>query len=263
MIYDYTTLQDILYHRKKSDRDYYTLRLDEFTGHDGVTKSSVFFGSTSQEWFYMATAHTRLRQLNLIFSKKWLEDYFSNEISGEILTNHVTLKSPFVVFEVMDTEYKRLMTEILNVHQDKQFEQMVIQNRVALIIERFFSRVYKGIEVVNHVPKISSRELRNIKQVEVELLKDFSRQPPGIAQLSRTAGMSPSKMKILFKEVFGLPVNQYFQKHRMNKAKAMLLSKKYSVKEVAGELGFASISTFRKAFQKTFDELPAEIAPLK
>ena len=46
----------------------------------------------------------------------------------------------------------------------------------------------------------------------------------------------------------------------MNKAKAMLLSKKYSVKEAAYELGFSSVSNFNKSFYKIFDELPAEIA---
>ena len=72
--------------------------------------------------------------------------------------------------------------------------------------------------------------------------------------------MSPSKLKILFKEVFGLPVNRYYQKHRMNKAKAMLLSKKHSVKEAANALGFSSISSFNKAFFKAFEEFPADIA---
>lgn len=260
LIYDYTTVQDIVYHRKKSEKDFYVLRLDDFTGTDGISKSSVFFGSTTQEWYYMAAADTHLRQINIIFSKKWLEDYFSEEETGEMLNSYVSLKTPFVVYELMDAEYKRLMNEAIQTQADRQFESMILQNRIALILERFFSRVYKGIENENNTVKISSRELRSIKQVETELLKDFSRQPPAIAQLARIAAMSPSKLKILFKEVFGLPVNQYYQKHRMNKAKAMLLSKKYSVKEAAYELGFSSVSNFNKAFYKIFDELPAEIA---
>jgi AraC-like DNA-binding protein len=260
VIYDYTTFQDILYHRKKSDKDYFMLRLDEFTGADGIAKSSVFFGNTGKEWIYMAAAHTALRQVNIIFSKKWLDDYFANETSGEMLSGYIALKSPLVMYELMDTEYKRLMCEIMNLHADKSFEQMIVQNRVALILERFFYRVYKGIENENNTLKISSQELRSIKQVESVLLKDFSQQPPAIAQLARVAAMSPSKLKILFKEVFSLPVNQYYQKHRMNKAKAMLLSKKHSVKEAANALGFSSVSSFNKAFFKAFEEFPADIA---
>jgi AraC-like DNA-binding protein len=260
LIYDYSTVQDIVYHRKQSEKDFYVLRLDDYTDVDGVSKSSVFFGNTTQEWYYMAGANTHLKQINIIFSKKWLEDYLSDEETGEMLNNYVSLKTPFVVYELMDTEYKRLMNESIQMQADRQFEPMILQNRTSLILERFFFRVYKGIQSENNNLKISSRELRSIKQVETELLKDFSQHPPAIAQLARIAAMSPSKLKILFKEVFGLPVNQYYQRHRMNKAKAMLLSKKYSVREAANELGFSSVSSFNKAFYKIFDELPAEIA---
>ncbi|HXL58207.1 MAG TPA: helix-turn-helix domain-containing protein [Chitinophagaceae bacterium] len=259
IIYDYTTFQDILYHRKKSDRDNFTLRLDEFTGADGITKSSVFFGDTSKEWIYMAAANTQLRQVNIIFSKKWMDDYFADETSGEMLGSYISLKSPLVMYELMDAEYKRLMNEIMNLQTDKSFEQMIVQNRIALIVERFFYHVYKGIHNENNVVKISSHELRTIKNIESELLKDFSQQPPAIAQLARVAAMSPSKLKILFKEVFGLPINQYYQKHRMNKAKAMLLSKKHSVKDAANALGFSSMSSFNKAFFKAFEEFPGDI----
>lgn len=263
LIYDYNPAQEILYHRKKSDRDFYVLRLDEFAGSDGAGKSSVFFGNTSQEWFYMASANTQLRQINIIFNKKWLDEYFSDEEAGGKIGNYLTLKNPFVVYELMDAEYRRLMLEILNIRTEKHFEQMIIQNRTALILERFFSRVYKGIANEKISIKISAEELQNIKKVESELLKDITQQPPAIAQLSRIAAMSPSKLKILFKQVYGSPINQYYQRHRMHRAKAMLVSKKYSVKEVAVELGFGSVSSFNKAFYKAFEELPAEIAAPK
>jgi AraC-like DNA-binding protein len=259
LIYDYIPTQEILYHRKKSDRDFYVLRLDEFSGNDSADKASIFFGNTSQEWFYMASANTQLRQVNIIFNKKWLDEYFADEETGEKISSYLALKN-FVVFKLMDAELRRLMLEVFNLPAEKHFEQMIIQNRTALILERFFSRVYKDISSENIPVKISAKEWESIKKVESELLKDFSQQPPAIAQLSRIAAMSPSKLKILFKEVYGSPINQYYQRHRMNKAKAMLLSKRYSVKEAAGELGFASVSSFNKAFYKAFEELPAEIA---
>jgi AraC-like DNA-binding protein len=260
MIYDYMAFEDILYHRKKSDKDYFILRLDEFTEADGIAKSSVFFGNISKESIYMAAANSHLRQINIIFSKEWMDHYFEDETSGEMLGSYIALKSPLVIYELMDTEYKRLMHEMMNLDADQSFEQMIVQNRIDLILERFFCRVYKGIENENNTLKISSRELRSIKQVEHELLKDFSQQPPAIVQLARAAAMSPSKLKILFKEAFGLPINQYYQKHRMNKAKAMLLSRKHSVKEAAIALGFSSVSSFNKAFFKVFEEFPVDIA---
>ena len=71
--------------------------------------------------------------------------------------------------------------------------------------------------------------------------------------------MSPSKLKLVFKEVFGMPVYQYYQKQRLQKGKAMLITKRYSIKEVASELGYIHVKDFTKAFQKHFDQLPEEI----
>ncbi|HNP20603.1 MAG TPA: AraC family transcriptional regulator [Panacibacter sp.] len=260
LIYDCTTYESILFHRSKSEKEFYVLRLDESTEKESTSKSSVFFAKTNQEWFYMLTANTTMRQVSILMSKAWLENYFDNELAGELLTNYITVKSPLLFYELMDSEYKRLMNDVVKAGNAARFEQMIYQNRIACIVERFFTRLYKTTERNNSNLKISSREMKRIKEAEDILLKDFSQQPPAIAQLARIAAMSPSKLKILFKEVFGLPVNQYYQKHRMNKAKAMLLSKRYSVKETAFNLGFPSVSSFNKAFYKTFEQLPAEIS---
>jgi len=258
-VYDYTTFESLLFHRKKSDKEYFVLRLDETTGADSITRSSVFFSKTTQEWFYMASANNHLRHVNILMSKDWLDRYFVNEEAGEILSSYLTLKSPLMVYEVMDAEYKRLMGELMYFKPERHFEQMIVENRVLLILERFFSKLYKSIKNENAGFKISSDELRFIRIAEHELLKDFSEPPPATAQLARLAAMSPSKFKIVFKQVFGMPVNQYYQKHRMNKAKAMLLSKKHSVLETASAVGYSNASGFTKAFYKTFEQIAGDI----
>lgn len=260
LLFDCIPSESILFHRSKSDKEYYVLRLDESTEKDSVSKSSIFFAKTSQEWFYMLTANTAIKEVSIMMSKNWLDSYFDNEMAGEQISNFIAVKNPMLFYEIMDTEYRRLVYDLLKTSSGSQFEQMVYHNRVAAIVERFFTRLYKSTESENGSLKISSREMKRIKEAEHILLKDFSQQPPAIAQLARIAAMSSSKLKILFKEVFGLPVNQYYQKHRMNKAKAMLLSKKYTVRETALQLGFPSVSSFNKAFFKTFEQLPADIS---
>ena len=259
LLFDFVSYEGINFLRKKADKDFYVIRIDEARELNGNTKSSLFFGKTSQQWTYTLPPNTQVRQIKIIMSKDWLDDYFDNEDAGQILNKYITLKSPLVVYEILDAEYKRLMNEIMSLPAGKNFEHIILHNRVSFIIERFFTRLFKNIENENSNLRISSVELKRVKDVENELLKDFSQPPPAIAQLARIAAMSPSKLKVLFKEVFGHPVNQYYQRHRMNKAKAMLLSKKYSVRETAGALGFSSVSSFNKAFHKTFEQLPADM----
>ena len=71
--------------------------------------------------------------------------------------------------------------------------------------------------------------------------------------------MSDSKLKKIFKMVYGLPIYEYFQKHRMQRARLMLLSGSYSIKDVGYTLGYSNLSNFTLAFKKEFNKLPSEI----
>ncbi len=273
MISDYTLHQDVLIQRKKIAADFFTLRFDEaFTPNmpdtpvskkevkdQGGTKSAVFLMSTKFDWLFLTTQGTRVKGVNLVFSREWLETFLGVEKVGGIIKKYLSLKMSAFNYEPLDTEYKRIMGEVINPSADKVFETLVIQNRIMLLLERFFTRIYKKMSNSNYDVKISNDDLERLMVVESELVKDFSLVPPGIPKLARMAAMSPSKLKTTFREIYGLPIYQYYQKHRMNKAKAMLLSQKYNVKEVGMDVGYSNLSNFAKAFKKSFDQLPSDI----
>jgi AraC-like DNA-binding protein len=83
--------------------------------------------------------------------------------------------------------------------------------------------------------------------------------PPSMKELARSVAMSESKLKRIFKIVYGAPVFEYFQKHRMQKARQMLLSGAFSVKDVGYTLGYSNLSNFSVAFKKEFGKLPSEV----
>lgn len=258
ILFDYLLKEDVVYHRKKSNQNFYVMRIDEADQNDS-TKSALFFSDTNTEWYYMAPANTRLRTLHISFAKSWLQELLINEPKGEVLMSNVLLPGPLYHYEILDSEYKRMLNNITQRKKDSPFEPWIIHNSIMLILERFFTRFYKKNSEEYKPLKASADELQRLKTVESEILKDFSYTPPNINQLSRMAAMSPSKLKLIFKEVFGMPVYQYYQKHRMQKGKAMLITKKYSIKQVAAELGYTHVKDFSKAFQKHFDQFPDEL----
>lgn len=119
--------------------------------------------------------------------------------------------------------------------------------------------MYRRITDEHFHVKLTNDEINRIKKVESLLLRDFSSIPPSINILAKQAAMSVSKLKSVFKEMYGMPVYKYFQKHRMQKAKAMLLSKNYSLKTVSAEVGYANTANFVKAFRKVFEQSPEEL----
>ena len=261
LVYNFTPSTTILLQRKKINKDFYTLRLDDIAGTEvpSQSKASVFFGSTHFDQLYLANAGYHIKSINIIFSKEWLDAFLSYDTSGDNITKFISLKMGSFIYEPMDSEYRRLMKETLELGDDKRFEKMIVQNRAMVMIERFFTRVYKKSSDALFDVKLSNSDISRLKLVEAELLKDFSAEPPLIVNLARIAAMSPSKLKESFKKMFGVPVYQYYQRNRMNKAKAMLLSRKYTVREVGDEVGFSSVSNFAKAFKKTFDQLPGDL----
>ena len=273
IVSDYTVKEDLLLNRTKINKDFYTLRFDEVTTpkgaaaesspgtppQSGATSSAVFLGSTKFDWIFLTTKGTRVKGINILFSKEWIEQFLEVEYVGDMIKKYLSLKMSAFNYEPMDMEYKRIFEEIVNPGVDASFETLIIQNRIMLLIERFFTRIYHKMSDLHFDVKLSYEDINRLKMIEKELLKDFSSEPPGISKLARLAAMSPSKLKSSFKEIYGLPVYQYFQKHRMNKAKAMLLSKKYNVREVGIELGYSNLSNFAKAFRKSFDQLPSNI----
>lgn len=273
LVSDYTVNQDMLLNRTKINKDYFTLRFDEViipetpalengqstSAEVNPVRSAVFLGSTKFDWMFLSTKGTRVKGVNILFSKQWLEQFLEVESVGDLIKKYLSLKMSAFNYEPMDMEYKRILAEIVQTDVDPAFETLIIQNRVMLLLERFFTRIYFKMSDMHFDVKLSNEDINRLKMIEKELVKDFSIEPPGIAKLARLAAMSPSKLKNSFKEIYGLPVYQYFQKHRMNKAKAMLLSKKYSVREVGIELGYSNLSNFAKAFKKSFDQLPSDL----
>jgi AraC-like DNA-binding protein len=259
MILDYSVKEDVIFHRKKSNRDIYIMRIDDNIEQGENVKSALFFSHISKELYYMTPANVRSRNIYLSFTKEWLYELLTAEPQGELLLTNVLMKAPLYHYELIDSEYRRLMQEIMQAKDDVNFKEFRIYNRVMAIIERFFVRYYRKISETHRQFKISSDEMQRLKTVEAEILKDFSFTPPNITQLSRMAAMSPSKLKLVFKEVFGMPVYQYYQKHRLQKGKAMLITRKYTVKQVATELGYIHVKDFSRAFQKHFDQFPEEI----
>jgi AraC-like DNA-binding protein len=273
IVSNYVVNQDIVLNRSKNTEDYYTLRFDEviipetLAAGNGQSlpadlspvRSAVFLGSTRFDWLFFSTKGTRVKGVNILFSKQWLEQFIEVESVGDIIKKYLSLKMSAFVYEPMDMEYKRLLAEIVTTEVDPSFETFVIQNRVMLLLERFFTRIYNKMSDMHFDVKVSNDDISRLKMIEKELVKDFSVEPASITTLAKMAAMSPSKLKNSFKEVYGLPVYQYFQKHRMNKAKAMLLSRKYTVKEVGMDLGYSNLSNFAKAFRKSFDQLPSDL----
>lgn len=81
-----------------------------------------------------------------------------------------------------------------------------------------------------------------------------------VDQLAQLVNMSPSAFHRCFKEVTSSSPIQYLKKIRLNKAKELLQSRSYKVKEVAVAVGYESSAQFSREFKRYFTQSPGECA---
>lgn len=259
MEYNYTPGEDVMLHRKKNLSSFYIMGLEKLTTPTNEVLQSIFFGTTQSEWYYLNKAGFHHALLHILISKEYLERTLRKEKGGEYILKSLIYPNIMYRNEKPNAQYFKIADEVSNYDDSNGYSSLFLLNRVQYLIEYFFTRYYRNYSDSYFRTSATSDEMQRIQSAEKLMLKDFSETPPSIESLSRLSAMSPTKFKLLFKEIFGLPVYQHYQKNRMQRAKAMLLSRKYNVRQVATELGFTHVKDFAKAFQKQFDQQPEEI----
>ena len=72
------------------------------------------------------------------------------------------------------------------------------------------------------------------------------------------AGMSQTKLKRLFRQIFGYSIFSYYQQFRMKEAARLLKEDKLSVSDAGYRLGFTNLSHFSKVFRDHIGMKPKE-----
>ena len=265
--------QDWLICRKKIKETFYVLRFHELTipetleirigkerlKESHTTRSIAYLTNTLSDWAYLGATGTVYKGIDVLFDAAWLAGYLGIKNINDVLTTYLSLQVENIHTEPLDSEYRRLMQEVVEVEYDNPMRLAIIQNRIMLLIERFFLRIYERRQNAHFDIPLSKTDIDRMMQVESVLTRDIFEPAPTISQLARMVSISESKLKKDFKLIYGVPVYEYFQKIRMQTAKDKLLSGDHSVKEVAMELGYSNLSNFTIAFKKEFGLLPSKL----
>jgi AraC-like DNA-binding protein len=204
-------------------------------------------------------AGQHVKSIKILMSEAWLKKYLELDAESDVLKKYLQMKAEGFDMENLDTEYKKLLNDLWKEAESGFANQLVIQNRIMLLIELFFSRILKKLSVIKTRCNLNKEELERLLQVEEKIVNNLAVPPPTIDECARMASMSTTKLKICFKETFGSSIYSYYQKHRLEKARQLLLGKTMNVRQAAHAIGYDSTSNFITAFKKQFDLLPGSL----
>jgi AraC-like DNA-binding protein len=246
--------------REESTAAYFTLQFEEVKapGEERYV-SQVLFHETGKVSSIVRYADEHVRSLRVLVSNQWLNNVFRNDSWSQVLINRLSHLPANIYSQPMTAEVKVLVNKVMQQTTTDPLVQLYVENRILLLIEKFLFRLDKIMAETGAIPQLETDDLNRLKEVEEELKQKVNGPAPTISQLARIATMSPTKLKKIFKEVYGVPIYRYYQKVRMNHAKDLLSNGGVSIKEVGIQVGYSNLSHFATAFRKEFNLLPSEL----
>ncbi len=231
---------------------------NEKTEHFPPLFSAAFLNSTMFHDTAILTEGCTVYSVKIIFDGKWMQRYLGIDGEDKLVKRYLALRTKKLLLEPLDGTYRNHMDELISADINNPVYFAIIENRVMLLIERFFSRLLKR---AGKLPlyRIEQSDIYKMMTVEAELTKDFSSPAPTIEALCDKFDISVSKLKRQFRQVYGSSVYDYFQQLRMEKAKKLLLTGHYTIKEVGYQMAYHNISNFSRAFKKAYQFLPSEL----
>jgi AraC-like DNA-binding protein len=151
----------------------------------------------------------------------------------------------FFLHEAMTREMEKTLKQLSQINETTLLPALLYQTRAQELIYYLFTRLFSRKTGVTL--SINQEDVKKIYQVRASILADLS-APPKLSELARHIGMSSTKMKQLFRQIFGDSIYNYFQVERMNEAAQLL--RDFSVSQVGYRIGFSNLSHFTRLFEK-------------
>jgi AraC-like DNA-binding protein len=99
---------------------------------------------------------------------------------------------------------------------------------------------------------LSMPEAQAIYRARTKMVEDI-KQDWTLKELTQFTGLNDYKLKTGFQQLYQSSPADYLRDVRMEKAWQLLSGKKFSVSQVADEVGYTNLSAFSKAFKKYFN----------
>jgi len=215
------------------------------TGKPLLALSSVLIATSRINTDDVISIHTNKATINIEIDTEYLKGLFDFSEKSELLQSLLLNTQPLLFEQMLYPSLQKIVDEILTEPVDETFELFFRRIKAEELICRLLMELEKRNE--KHLYSLNAQDIQAIYKVKEQIL-EYLAIPPVINELAVSAGMSPSKLKRLFRQIFGNSIFSYYQKFRMLEAARLLKEEKLSVSDVGYKLGFTNLSHFSRVF---------------
>ncbi|MET3029296.1 AraC family transcriptional regulator [Flavobacterium sp. UW10123] len=205
----------------------------------------VFKGKLNIETFY--PNRTKFKSIFIAIDSDMLVKFLGSNGENAIFKKIISSEQPILFEESISPKIQEVALEIIESDVPDTladfFFKIKAEELICLTLKELLKREKTTLHVLNEI------DVQKIYEVRDAILNEIH-VPPVIKNLASQIGMSESKFKRLFKQIFGNSFFSYYQKLRMKEASRLLKENKMSVSEVGYALGFSNLSHFTKVFEE-------------
>jgi AraC-like DNA-binding protein len=214
---------------------------------------SVQLGLGNIDFEMIYPGKTRHRSILIAIESSVLKDLLGNHASHGIFKTIVSSNQPLLFEAFTSPPIQRAALDIIHAALPESLQQFYFKIKAEELICLLFAELDKRES--SHVQALNEQDLQRIYQIRDRMLSNLD-APPSIRDLAQKAGMSDSKLKRLFKQIFGESIFRYYQNFRMLEAARLLKTRAYSVSEVGMQMGFTNLSHFSRVFEEHLGVTP-------
>lgn len=191
--------------------------------------------------------HSNTAVINIEVDAHYLAGLFDLRGKSAVLQSLVNNNQPLLFEQIINTSLQRVVHEITSVKVHPLFELYYLKIKAEELICHLLMELEKRDE--KQVYALNNDDILAVYKAKELMLKQLD-IPPVIYDVARSVNMSPTKLKRLFRQIFGNSIFQYFQERRMEEAARLLNEKRMPVSAVGYQLGFSNLGHFARVFQK-------------
>lgn len=192
-------------------------------------------------------SHTLNHSILMAIETENLKALIGPQIENTILSSIVKSEQPLLFEELISPQIQRVALELIENEIPEELSQfyyrLKAEEMICLLFTELLKRKNTGVSALNEL------DVQKIYEIRDNILSSLE-SPPNLKLLAQSVGFSESKLKRLFKQIFGNSVYDYYQVFRMKEAGRLLKEKRLTVSEVGYEMGFSNLSHFSRVFEK-------------
>jgi AraC-like DNA-binding protein len=207
---------------------------------------SVLIATRSLNTDIVIPIHTNTATINIEVDASYLNGLFDLSEKSPVLKSLLQNTQPLLFEQMIYPSLQKIVDEIIADPASEAFKLFFLRVKAEELICILLMELEKRDE--KQLYALNSQDIQTIYKVKEQLLEHLG-TPPVIKELAISASMSPTKLKRLFKQIFGNSIFNYYQAFRMEEAALLLKEEKLSVSDVGYKLGFTNLSHFSRVFE--------------